>query len=129
MSGSASGVSVTHRGFSLVASGSFTITVTGSLTGTCVGSGVIEVHWFGGANMHGSCLFTGTETVGGGSESGTAMISFSGKGSVLGVTANVRMTVNGVHGTGLSNLHGEGSASASGSVQGSFSGTYSLELH
>jgi hypothetical protein len=133
LSGTTTGASVRYDGPNAFVKGTYAITFTGALSGTCVGSTHIEVHYVLWGTIQGSCMFTGTANAGGHSSSGTAMINFEGKGSIVDVltsmSGSVKFVIVGNYNSGLRGLHGIGSASATGAVGSPFSGSYSAQMH
>ena len=117
-------------GMNAFVNGTYRIAFTGVLDGSCSGTVHVAVRLStGSSDFQGSCLFTGSATVGGVTRAGSAMISFRGKGNALelaSLAGTVGFVVNGVHGTGLAGFHGEGSATATGAEFAPFGGSYSM---
>jgi hypothetical protein len=130
LSGTVANSNLRMAGPNFMVSGTYTIIFSRALNGTCTGSAHLEVHFTGSTNIEGSCAFTGTASVGGKSGTGEAMVTFSGKGNaldLLSLAGQVHFVIVGVESTGLSGLHGVGSASASGAINAPFTGAYTLD--
>ena len=131
LSGTVTGATArTDGSMNAFVNGTYKVAFTGVLDGSCSGTVHVAVHLStGSSNIQGSCLFTGSATVGGVTRTGSAMVSFRGKGDAFelaSLAGTVGFVVNGVQGTGLAGLHGEGSATATGAEFAPFSGSYSM---
>ena len=119
---SSSGVHVRTAGENTVTDAKFTLTITGILTGTCVGTSRAVMLPSGHGTTHGSCTFTGSV----GHSSGTAVLRFQATGQ--GVSFQGRDVIE--QGTaGLAGLHATGTFQGMATGATTSAGTYSTNFH
>ena len=119
---SASGANTRTAGENTITDSKFTLTITGILTGTCVGTSHAVMLPTGHSTTQGSCTFTGSV----GDSSGTAVLRFRATGQ--GVSFQGRDVIE--HGTaGLAGLHATGTFQGMATGATTSAGTYSTNFH
>jgi hypothetical protein len=109
-----------HDGDTVIAF-TFLETITGTLSGSRVGSGVLVIHPDGSLNVHNSGTFTGTIA----GRGGTASLHAQAWGTFAAVEGRWWITDGA---GGLEGIHARGSLAGSATGPTSFAGTYSGEV-
>ncbi len=100
-----------------------TFVIAGTLAGTCPGEERDVTHPDGTVTVHGTCTFAGGVF----GLSGAAAVLFDATG-IAGTSVQGQFVIEGSSG-GFANLHGQGTFESTATGPGTFSGSYSGEIH